>query len=367
MQVFLFGLFFLFAFQAQTNALIKRFQILEDRFQTSSRYLHPIEHDFFFNISAATSETLLDIFDEAKKASDKEKSKIEKEEEAKNLINKYINTEFFLRASVGIGGPLPSFHIRSIQFLPNIRFTFSAGALLAMVGEKINFKSLSPAVLEGDVAANYMNRESKLGLFTNYKIGERKRWSGMINLYRFSRADFLLQANAKKLVEESKVLTKRSDPLNTTTYLNLDHTTTYRRGNFQLSMGMEELPLSELSNNEEKAGKLLYDANPLLRAKMQYTYRTGVFQIVPFFGVHKRKDYDAKDGYYGGGHGSVLFFKDRIQWNTILQWDAEYTTLAQRIKLWPLEISYTLKTPRKEKINGIKLSKINGAQVTFIF
>ena len=190
---------------------------------------------------------------------------------------------------------------------------------------------------------------------------------GHFNLYALGRADFGIKADAQTIYQNSKILTDLPDDLNTTVYAMADYHLRYTNKNLHLLMGVEEIEMAQISDNEEKGGVLRFDRGPLLRVHGDYTYRSDNIHLSPFVGVHKRAGYGFDDGSYLGAEVGTKVKSDRIGLYFRGQWDKEYFTFSPHMRLFFMRLGYLLKQPATSKRDGTKLAAMHAVHFRLFF
>ena len=128
--------------QAWGDAIVDRFQLLEDRFQAQDIFA-PFDDDVVFDLSAAANRNFFDVVDEAKEAADKNLSNEEKLKRAQDFLKKHNNSEQFIRGHFKFGVPLPSFDLFKLKMTPSFRLSAGMGILLNLRGERATPSNIS--------------------------------------------------------------------------------------------------------------------------------------------------------------------------------------------------------------------------------
>ena len=402
---------------------LSRFRLLDDRFKTDG-HLFPIKHDFFIGISGLFNTDLQDkvkdLFDLSRQNDppDDIQGQIQ---EIQKFLKKYNDTETFLRTSLRAGIPLPSFRIRRITFRPHLNILASGGGILHMREDILDSRNVAsyvgseiPEVLKQKLVDNwerintgddivdwiltndstsipeeyranlrarfvgkyfmpdretssletYLDLETKVGFFIDYEIS--KRWDGELNIYSLGRSDFRLKADAQTIVNNREVI-KFPKHMNTTSYISADYVFRYTNRDLRLALSVEELRLFNTSDNEAKGGKLVRNTHPLFRFHGSYRDRWRFLYFSYFLGVHQRKDYTMREGYYIGGTLWMPLWRDRILPVFLGKIDSEYITIAPSFNMGPMRMSYSLMTPLKSTLNGLTLSNLHSVDIRFVF
>ena len=387
-------IFYFATCQVEARDLLDRYQFLEDRFR-SDGVPSPFESRFFIDILGLSNKNVTEIIEEIREASDEEGTDAEKLQRVQDFIAKHRDTEQFVKIDANIGIPFPDFRLFGIRFDPNLRIHAGGGLLLFMDSQRVTSADVGDFVGSGvpdsikqvlvdnydnidegediigwlidnghigeeyrplvgryfmpekDVQTptieSYLKIEKKAGFFIDYRINDR--WDGVFNLYVSEREDFRLKADAQTIRRNGRDLLKVLDNSNKTQHMNADYYLRYRNGHLRILAGVEEIEASEVSNNEEQGGALVYDRKPLARLHGDYFRRFGGVNTWFFLGVHGRKGYSFNDGLYAGTKLRLSRFKDRIALSLGLRLDREYASVSPGIRLWALNLGYTLKQP----------------------
>lgn len=412
------GVTFIAEAQSQEYDVVKRYKLLEDKFATHEE-LTPLGHDFLIDINGLLNKDLFDVIDEADKVSDTPGSTNDKITAAQGFLRKYDKTEQNVRVRVNLGVPLPSFTAWGVKLVPDLRLGVGLGVLLGIrtstfTIEKIldyvsndippeirtamstcNFTGIAngadivqfaidnclnptqdavalPFVgkyfVPSDTTVpnifNYVKGEANAGLNVGYTKGEH--WFGGVNLYALARADAKVIVTDAALAGQGEVA-ELPDELNTTVNMVTDLKFGYKNGNLSGYAAVEELKIARMSDNEEKAGTLLYGEDPLLRLHGEYLYKFVGFDLRPFAGLHSRSGYDATDGIYGGADIGYYVWNDRIGLRFRGMLDQEHITFSPAAKLWFTHLEYMLKTPMKSEVDGVKPATVHAVNFRLFF
>jgi hypothetical protein len=104
-----------------------------------------------------------------------------------------------------------------------------------------------------------------------------------------------------------------------------------------------------------------------MRIHADALYKFGGLSFNPFLGAHKRNGYGWSDGMYLGTDLGAHVWGDRLGLQLRGMVDKEYFTISPRIKLWLLQLEYSLKTPMKSMDGDVKLSAINSIDLRLFF
>lgn len=407
--VLLMGVVILAETQASTYDVVNRFKLTEDRMYTQDM-LNPYGHNFVLDIKAMLNKDLpdfLDGIDEVDKAANTLTA-------AQAFLRQYDKTEQNLRVGLGIGIPLPTFHVSKVKIVPDFRVKAGLGLLmgirtstftvaqaldyvgndaiktligacdftgLAAGGDIIVFARDNGCITTAQAApfldqyfapsdttvpniSNYVKVDARVGLNFDYFYG--KHWFGNLSLYGHGRIDYKLIVSDQSLAGKTDV-GELPDDQNTTINLSTDLTFGYKNGKLKGFVSVEEIKLSEMSNNEAEGGKLIYGNDPLIRLHGSYEWRYSAFTLFPFAGVHKRSGYDLSDGLYVGTDLGAHVWKERLGVRVRLQADPEHITFAPKMKLWFLSFEYMLKAPIKGETDGVKPATVHSANLRLSF
>jgi hypothetical protein len=407
------------AFLAKAQAAYnvqERLITLDDRFKTEEM-LRPFGHDFIFDVTVGINKNVLDVVNDGKDVSKTEGTTQDKLEAGQAFLRKYQDTEQTLRVGLNLGIPLPSFSAFDIKFVPDFRVnfnlmanlgirqeTFDPARVLDYVGQDIpadvknliqsKIGSMSPGddivaqAVAGepqaiqDQAQPYLNKyfypsddtvpnlltfakaDIKSGVLFNYKYDEN--FFGHLNLYGMARADTKIIVTADSLANEGDAI-EFGEELNTTVVAAADYQFGYRNGNLTAFASIEELKLATLSDNKEKGGSLNYEIKPLMRLHGDYRYDFLAFTVRPFAGVYKRSSYNQSAQPYGGADFGTHVWGERLGLQLRTMVDEEHLTLAPRLKLWVMQLEYSLKQPMKSKIDDTKISTLHSLNFRMFF
>ena len=410
--------------QAEEYDVVDRFKELEDKFKTHEM-LTPFGHDFLFDVGLMINKDLFDVVDDVDAVSDTTGNDDAKLAAAQNLLRKYNKTEQNVRARINLGFPLPTFHAFGVKIVPDFRAHVGLGVLLGFRATNLSLAQIiaqitnyvgsdvpeavltklnscssgltagadivqylidtsSCGLTEAEKTAitplvgkykipsdttipdifNYAKGEAKVGLNFGYEYGEK--WFGNFNIYGLGRADMRVRVSADAIAAKGEVA-DLGEELNTTLNLAGDYKFGYKNGNLKAWAALEEFKIAQMSDNEEKAGKLNYGNDPLLRLHGEYLYKLSVFSVKPFAGVHKRSGYGFGDGIYGGADLGMHVWNERIGLRFRGMLDSEHFTFSPLAKLWFMHIEYMLKSPIKSENNGVKPSTLHSVNFRLFF
>jgi hypothetical protein len=411
----------LFAFNlTAANAaydVVSRYKIIDDKLKTENM-LRPIEHDFFVDIGATANKNLTEVISDVSDASKATGTDAEKLAKANEVLMKYDKTEQTLKVNVALGFPLPSFSAWDVKFKPNFRAYADVGANLGIRSQLLTSKDILdyfdvtlPADLQAfvltlgqgtDVVAacranagnvlsastvslcntldlgkyiipNYnqslpvinifAKADVKAGFFNNYTSGEH--FFGNFNLYALGRADLFQLLDAVQISKGESI--SAPDTLNTEVTLQTDYRLGYRNTNYSIFGSVEELKLTKLKDAKTGAKEHSYGYDPLMRVHADATYRVNAITFQPFLGVHKRKGYGLGDGAYVGTMLGAYVWGDRLGLQMTGMADKQYLTITPRVKLWLMQLEYSLKKPLKATDGDVKLTALHTIDFRIFF
>ena len=405
--------------------VVERYKIIDDKLKTE-RMLNPIGHDFFFNVGASMNKNLTDVIDDVEKASNFNGTDQQKIDEANRVLTKYDKTEQSVKINVGLGFPLPSFTAWDVQFKPNFRALVDVGANIGIRNQKLNnqdlinlFRDQVPAELqsflltldleaiaalpEADrdvrkicldqfptagtpvniyctnlVAGKYVvpamsttdptmtllaKADAKVGFFNDYTYGEH--FFGHWNLYGMGRADLYQFVTGTQIAKGDSI--KSPDEMNTEVTIQTDYRLGYRNTNYSTFLSVEELKIAKLKDAKEGSKPHSYGYDALLRAHADATFRANALSIQPFVGVHKRAGYGFGDGVYLGTNLGAYVWGDRLGLQLRGMVDKQYLTISPRVKLWLMQLEYSLKKPLKDTDGDVKLTALHSVDFRIFF
>ena len=401
------GLLVLSTQAAQAYNVVDRFKLIDDKFKTD-QMLNDFGHDFLFDVNASLNKNVTDVISDVKDANDLTS--------AQNILTKYDKTEQTIRLNLNIGFPLPRFTAFGVTVIPNVRVNANVGANIgirsetltpAMLLELVNIdlptelknkilattytggedllknsvcSSLSDAAAQTLCYANqnkyfyptntnvpnlllFAKVDARAGLYNQYTYGEH--FFGNFNLYALSRTDVFQRINANMIANGSEIeLPKKK---NTEMAAMADYNLGYKNSNYTVSLGVEDLKLVKLKEKEAGAKELSYGYDPLIRLHADASYRFTALSLQPFAGVHKRSGYGFADGVYVGAIAGAHVWGDRLGLSLRGMLDKQYLTINPRIKLWLMQLEYSLKNPVKSTDGDVKLSAIHSIDFRLFF
>ena len=403
------------AFNSFAYDVVDRFKLIDDKLKTE-QMLRPIGHDFFIDIGATLNKNVTDVVKDISDATKFSGTSPEKLANAQTVLAKYDKTEQSLKINLALGFPIFSFSAWDLKVQPNVRVFADAGAnlgirsealtpalLLSLINVSIpdvlkakilatNYSagddllktsvcnSLGDAVAQAVCLANqghyfypsntnipnlymFAKLDAKVGLFNDYTYGEH--FFGNLNLYGLNRTDIFQIVNSDMIATGSKIELPKTK--NSETTVQADYRLGYKNDNYRVFTSVEEIKIATATARKSDSKALSYGYSPLLRLHADALYRYSALSLNPFFGFHKRSGYGFADGIYGGADAGAHVWGDRIGLQLRGMLDKEYFTISPRIKLWLLQLEYSLKSPIKSTDGDVKLSALQSIDLRFFF
>lgn len=396
---------------------VARFKLIDDKLKTE-QMLRPLGHDFFIDLGIAANKDLQTAASDFSDAASFQGTTAAKITNAQTVLRKYDKTEQTVKASLALGFPIFSFTAWGVKVKPNFRVFGDAGANLGIRSEALTAQSLidmidvdvpqamKDAIIAAfptyaanddllkndvcnaitDVAAKaacfanqgqyffpsdtnvpdmflYVKVDAKAGLFNQYTYGDH--FFGDFNLYAMGRLDGAQRVNANTIASGRKIeLPKKK---NTEISAQVDYRLGYQNANYRTFLGLEELKITTVKEREAGSKELSYRYDPLIRLHADALFKFSVLSLQPFLGVHKRAGYGLGDGLYLGADAGAHVFGDRLGVQLRGMYDKQYFTISPRLKLWLLQLEYSLKNPVKSMDGDVKLSAIHSINLRLFF
>lgn len=393
---------------------------LDDRFKTQEM-LRPFGHDFIFDLTFGLNKNVLEVYDDAKKVSKTEGDNNAQIAAGQEFLRKYEDTEQTVRFGLVLGAPLPTFSMFDVKIVPDFRLSvnvlanigikstpYDVSTVLDYVGQDIpqeakqyiidNFNLVGPGediILEAIINApgvpqdvkdaaqpyvgkyfrptddnvpnllSYAKADAKAGVLFNYEIDEH--FFGYLNLYGMGRADTELTVTADSLASEEGKSIDFGEDLNTTIVAAADYQIGYKNSGLRAMASVEELKIADISDNKEEGGELNYKIKPLIRLHTDYRYDFLAFTLRPFLGAYKRSGYNQELQPYAGVDFGTYVWNDRLGLQVSTMADEEHLTFTPRVKLWFMQLEYSLKQPIKSKIDDTKISTLHSLNFRLFF
>ncbi len=203
----------------------------------------------------------------------------------------------------------------------------------------------------------------KVGLFNEYGYGEH--FFGNLNIYGLGRADLYQFITAEQIAKGQSI--EAPDKMNTEVNVVLDYKLGYKNSNYSAFLAVEELKLAKFKDAQEGAKDQVYGYQSLIRSQAEANYKLSAFSLQPFVGFHKRSGYSLSDGYYLGATAGAHVWGERLGLQMRAMMDKQYMTFSPRIKLWLMQLEYTLKNPIKDMDGDVKLTALHTIDFRLFF
>ncbi len=409
--------------------VVDRYKLIDDKLKTEAM-LRPFGHDFLIDFSASINKNIMDVVDEAKVIVDSTKSDSQKLTDAQAFLTKYDKSEQSARFGLNLGIPIFSFTAGDVTVRPNLRVMLDVGTnigirseiltadrIIALFSEEIptEFQSLIRVVnfttcnandgtpsdnkcdivaycrtqpsgisaataaycstqstgkymipISGEAVPNlalFAKVDGKVGLFNDFKVEEH--FFGNLNIYGLLRTDILQTITSEAIAKGQKIELPKKQ--NTETTLQTDLKLGYKNTNYAASLGVEEIKLSKIKEREDGSREQSYGYDPLIRFHADALYKLSVLSLNPFIGAHKRSGYAFADGVYAGADLGAHIWGDRLGLLFRGMVDKQYVTVGPRIKLWLMQLEYSLKSPLKSTDGYVKLSALHSLDFRLFF
>lgn len=394
--------------------VVNRFKIIDDKLKTE-QMLRPLGHDFLIDIGAALNKNLMDVVNDVKDAGNFQGDSTAKLTEAQRILTKYEKTEQTVKINVGLGIPIFRFSAWDVKIQPNIRLLLDGGANIGIRSDQLTVQdifNLFPLELPADLrtfigtlttgqdiivqcnasslAAStkaicatqptgkyimpdlsspvpnvsiFAKIDGKLGFFNDYAYKEH--FFGNLNLYGLSRTDIFQRVTKNMIATGSKIELPKTK--NTETTFQADYRLGYKNDNYRISASVEEIKLVKMKERQASSRELSYNYSPLMRLHADALYRLSVFSLNPFIGLHKRSGYGFSDGVYLGTDAGAHVWGDRLGLQLRGMVDKQYFTIGPRMKLWLIQLEYSLKNPMKSMDGDVKLSALHSIDFRLFF
>ncbi len=402
-----------------TNAfsydVVDRYKLIDDQLKTEEM-LRPIGHDFFIDIGAAMNKNAKTFVDDIKAANNFQGSTVQKLTNAQTVLGKYDKTEQTIKVNASLGFPIFRFSIGELKVQPNVRLLVDGGINIGirsetltpqMVLDMINITlpaqlqnailtttylpgedllkssvctSLTDPTAQAACLANqgkyfyptntnvpdmllFGKVDGRLGFYNEYTYGEH--FFGNWNLYGLSRTDIFQRVNSDMIAKGTKIELPKTK--NTETTLETDFRLGYQNSNYRIFTSVEDVKLSTMGARKADSKAHAYGYDPLMRLHADAMYKLSAFSLNPFAGFHKRKGYAFSSGMYVGADAGAHVWGDRLGLQLRGMLDKEYFTISPRLKLWLLQLEYSLKAPMHSMEGDVKLSAIHSLDLRLFF
>lgn len=397
---------------AQAYDVVNRFKLIDDKLKTE-QMLRPLGHDFFLDVGVALNKNVTTL---VKDISDAGKGSGDKLAAAQAVLVKYDKTEQTLKLNIALGFPIFSFSAWDLKVQPNVRVFADAGANIGIRSETLTPQLLLslinidiPTELKNQILATtyaggedllktsvcnglgdpsakvvclanqgkyfyptntsipnlmlFAKIDAKVGLYNDYTYGEH--FFGNLNFYGLSRTDIFQVVNSNMIAAGSKIELPKTK--NTETSVQADYRLGYKNDNYKVFTSIEEVKLSKMKERQAGSKELSYGYSPLMRVHADAMYRFSVLSLNPFLGFHKRSGYAFADGMYVGADAGAHVWGDRLGLQLRGMLDKQYVTISPRMKLWLMQLEYSLKAPLKSMDGDVKLSALQSIDLRFFF
>ncbi len=397
---------------AHSYDVTDRYKLIDDKLKTE-QMLRPIGHDFFLDIGAALNKNVTDVVKDISNVS-KITGIAAQLTEAQRVLTKYDKTEQTVKINVALGFPVFRFSVGELKVQPNIRVMADAGANIGIRTDILTpsaildlFNFQLPADLKAQVLAHtytagddllqpicgsltdpisnalclanvgkyfypdptvpdmflFAKIDGRFGFYNDYTYGEH--FFGNWNLYGLSRTDIFQRVGYKMIAKGSKI--ELPNKKNTEMALQTDYRLGYQNSNYRVFTSVEDIKLSKLKEKDAGAKDHTYGYDPLIRLHADAMYKFSVLSLNPFLGVHKRSGYGFADGMYVGADAGAHVWGDRLGLQLRGMVDKQYFTISPRLKLWLLQLEYSLKAPMKSMDGDVKLSALHSVDLRLFF
>jgi hypothetical protein len=326
---------------------IDRYQLLRDKMKVNT-VMKPYEHDFLLDIDVAISNKFKEVVDDSDTFVDANSSDTTA---IANFLEKYNDTEYFLKIGLGLGVPLPSFSVGSFKISPDFRGFAEIGTSASITARAQDFITIDGATNNNSQSyiQLYAQQDFKYGLNIGYEY--KNHIFGDLFLYRLDRWDRYEIVDAAELVTQEGDFIDLDEPKNTNHVLTTDFKIGYKVQQFKTYFSLEEMAISTTSKN----GSLSYGVKPLFHFHAEYTWDLFIMDLTVFAGIMKRNSYEFDDGFYKG----VLMDFNYFPLDASLMLDNEFITFQPKVDLWLLTLDYSLKKPINEKKDGFTSAVIH--------
>lgn len=389
--------------------VVQRYKLIDDKLKTDTTF-RPYGHDFLIDVNVTANKNITDVIDDVEKA-----NKAGTIVAANEVLSKYDKTEQTVKINVALGIPLISFNAFDIKWVPDLRALLDVGANIGIRSQLLTISDVLnyfPEELPADLRAFVLTLSTgtdvivacnssslsvttkafcatqqtgkyiipsstqsvptlavfgkgdlKLGLFNEYGFGEH--FFGNLNLYGLARADLYQFITAEQIAKGQSI--EAPDKMNTELNAVLDYKLGYKNSNYSAFLAVDELKLTKFKDAEEGSKDQIYGHQSLIRSQAEANYRLSAFSLQPFLGIHKRSGYSLSDGYYLGATAGAHVWGDRLGLQLRAMADKQYLTISPRIKLWLMQLEYTLKNPLKDMDGDVKLTALHTLDFRLFF
>jgi hypothetical protein len=142
---------------------------------------------------------------------------------------------------------------------------------------------------------------------------------------------------------------------------------TNTNSNYSITASVEDVKLTTISERSADSSAHTYQKETLIRLHSRAKFELSNFYIMPFVGLHKRSSYGLSSGTYAGADIAAHLWGERLLAQFRGMVDKEHLTLSPRIKLWLLQVEYSLKQPMKSEVDDVKVSSLHSLNLRLFF
>jgi len=338
LTIFFFSLIALNPFhQAKSYDVVKRFSLINDRIKTY-RALDAYNKGFYFDLNLRLNTTLFDLLKEVKGLGPAN---------ALAFIQNNNGTEQGFGGYTAMGLKLPKFKLFRTRFTPILQFEGGVGTNMGFSDMVFHFY-------------NFANSNLGTKLLFRYK----KRIVGHVRLYTDFKTDVKISkgqndfANGVGEVEVGNNLNGN---------LGLDLELGYRRRRWKVSYRLEDVKLIELMSSK-KPETYFYGNQSLMGFHGNYNWKFKNLKLKALTGLHQRSGhYTWSDTFYLGSELGVDTFKGKIGVFTRFIMDPEHWNISLKLKGFIGHLDYLIKKPKKNSIDGVKVSSFHSLSLRLFF
>jgi hypothetical protein len=307
---------------------LSRYTLLRDRTMVD-RDLEFRPHYSFLSVNAVLSSGLKRLIGDVSNGT-KDTQTGTDEEKTLNILavlNRYINSEYFVDADLEAGIPVPNFKFSGVEYDTSIFYNLNFGLSLSLS----NF---------GDVtnprAQTYIKKDTKVGIAG--KASSNKKEHFTFAFYQLTRSDLGAIVTASGIAQDESLF--EFGDLNKTKVTYSADIGYHRRGKkYDWLAEVKELQLWTVSTQKRP----LYGTRPMFHARYGRHYKSSSGPLWnPFIGIHYRKKYALGDGIY---LGIILKGRGRIPLVLVAKASNQFLHLAPIIETKYFRFKYSYKTP----------------------
>ena len=266
------------------------------------------------------------------------------------LLTENVNAEWYADLGLIFGAPLPGIKVKKHRFLPSLFYDLNAALSISIDNKE---STTNPNL------RLFLKKDTKIGLFTKYKRNGNTRDQLSVALYQLSRSDLKVSQTGSDLATKTKIfdlddLSKSQKSIST----DIRYRRKFKHSSFMIEL--QELQLWRLKVESPS----LYGSSPLLHLRTAKTFEGETFDIVPFFGFHRRKRYSVAKGLY---LGTQLVNKSHIPLEGSVKFDNQFLTFTPQIKTSWVHFIYQFKTPYRNPQNNVWVPTIHSFNLSVPF